>query len=223
MSKELEKLYRLANKFFNHNEQLSEFDLIDNELKELRKRKIKLILKNLYETESLGDYYKELKKEEKETTLNYKIALAKEHNNGFCFITINAKPDVPLAQFVQKVEKLAKRKLFTSTIWVYEQRGNTTDTLGKGFHAHMLCKRNVNYKPCKIASCVRNTCKTLVKDVKANHLLNIQFIGDDWAKDKEEYLLGKKTGEGKDIKQDCDKIWREKNNLKSYYNNAQLA
>jgi len=32
--------------------------------------------------------------------------------------------------------------------------------------------------------------------------------------------MGLKTGDGKDIKQDFDKIWRLKNNLKVYYKDA---
>ena len=86
-----------------------------------------------------------------------------------------------------------------------------------------LTKRNLNYKPCKVAVCVRNTCKSLVSNPKCNNLVNVQFCGENWAEDKKEYILGKKKGEGKDIKQDFDKIWREKNNLKEYYKDAKDA
>lgn len=213
-------LYKIANKYFDHNEQLSEFELIDNELKELRKREIKGILKNLFEAEALGDYYKELKMIKQQSIAKRKLAAAVANNNTYCFITINPKSDIELAQFVKKVEKLANRNLFTSVLWVYEQRGNTESTMGTGFHAHILAKRNVNYKPCKIANCVRNTCKTLVKDIKSNNLVNIQFIGESWADDKRQYILGEKIADGKAEKQVLDKKWRIKNNLKPYYNNA---
>ena len=93
---------------------------------------------------------------------------------------------------------------------------------GKGFHCHLLCKRNLNYKPFRVSQCIQNTCKDLIKNPKDNKLLNIQHIGEDFAADKIIYMLEQKTGEGKDQKQLIDKIFREKNNLNIVYKYAKI-
>ena len=215
------ELYKLAKAHFSMDTILSEYDLIDNELKELRKRKIKKILEQQYALETLGDYYKGLKMIQAQNNCKLKLATAKDHNNLFCFITINPKPSVTLPQCVKKVEKLVNRKLFKDYLYVYEQRGTDPESMGRGFHCHILAQRNLSYKPSKVRDCIKNTCKILVSNVNNKNTLNIQHIGENWAVDKRTYILGKKEGEGKDIKQDFDKIWRSKNNLKVYYNNAE--
>jgi len=138
---------------------------------------------------------------------------AQKNHNGYVWITISPKECVGLSLFRKKIEKLASRKMFLSHTYVYEQRGDSMDTLGKGLHAHMLCKRNLDYKPNKIVRNVLNTTKSIA-DSKA---VDIQFVGEDFRKDKVEYMLGKKTGAGKEKKQDFDKIFRKKNNLKAFY------
>ena len=215
-----ESLYKWAKKHFSHDNVLSEYDLIDDELRELRKRKIKKILEQQYTLETLGLKYKDLKMIAAHNAAKIKLATAIEHNNLFCFITINPKPGITLPQFIKKIEKLANRSIFTECTYVYEQRGKTESEMGKGMHAHLLAKRNLNYKPSKVRELIQNTVKTLVKSQTDPRWVNVRHLGENWAKDKKEYIMGTKTGSGKDIKQDFDKIWRLKNNLKVYYNNA---
>jgi hypothetical protein len=190
------------------------------EKKEMTKRKIRKILEQQYQLESLGDMLKELKKLEESNKVLLKEKTAEEHNNSYLWITINPKPEIKLVDFIKKIEKLVKRKIFTNYLYVYEQRGKTEEEQGKGFHAHILAKRNLNYKPFKTHECIRNTCKTLVKNHKDNSTINIQNIGEEFAADKKEYILGEKTGEEKDLKQQIDIIWRKNNNLKKYYNDG---
>lgn len=189
-----------------------------DELGELRKRKMKKLLEYEYQLETLGDSYKSMKLLEGSYKEQLKVKTATLHNNLYCWITINPKPTVPFLKFFEKVQKLVKRSIFTDVLYVYEQRGVDMETLGKGFHTHILAKRNLNYKPSKVAKNIRNSCKQLVGDINSNNQVNIQFIGDEYAADKKEYILGVKTGDGKDIKQQMDIIWRQKNNLKVYYN-----
>lgn len=55
-------------------------------------------------------------------------------------------------------------------------------------------------------------------DVKKPELLNVRIHGEDFHKDKMEYINGIKTGQGKDKKQEMDKIFRKKNNIEIVYN-----
>lgn len=195
-------------------------DLYLEELKELKKRKFRKILEQEFQLETLGEFQKGLNQIIQGNKQLLKERTSKLHNNGWIWITINPKPSITLDYFRKKVEKLVNRNLFTEVCYVYEQRGTTLKESGKGFHAHILAKRNLDYKPFKVAQCIQNTCKTLVKNVKNNNLLNIQHIGEDYKKDKMDYILGEKTGDGKDQKQLIDIQWRKKHNISIYYNAA---
>lgn len=188
----------------------------DEALHQFTKKKIESIIKLEYDAEILGQKMKDIKEYEKEVKMTLKENIAKEHNNGYCFITINPSPEVTLTQLQEKVEKFVKRNMFEKYRYVYEQRGSTEENMGQGFHAHILLKRNLNYKPSKISVNTKNTFKGITQ-VDNPQILNIQHIGEDFAKDKDEYIDGVKTGEGKDKKQQIDKIFRKKNNLESVY------
>lgn len=214
----------IKNSYANNAQQLNRnVGIYYEELTELRRRHFRKILEMQYHLETLGNPYSDMKKMEHLLTDELKVKTAKAHNNLYVWITINPKPGVPFLKFSQKVEKLVKRAIFTDYFYVYEQRGNDMESLGKGFHTHILATRNLNYKPSKVAKNVRNSCKTLVGNPNSNEQVNIQFIGEEYYADKLEYITGQnKTGEGKDKKQMMDIIWRQKNNLKVYYN-AQKA
>lgn len=211
-------LGRLAKDSSPDNHWLKEelFKVYDDARKDFDKALIRRIMKAEYETESLGEKYIELKNYEKELAAKKQELISKEHNNGFVFITINPKPDVSLADFKKAVEKAVERNIFTASRYVYEQRGSTVNEQGKGFHCHMLCKRNLNYKPSKVSANLKNTFKKIT-NVDNTSLLNIQHIGEDFAKDKDEYITSVKTGEGKDLKQEVDVVWRQAEGLESVY------
>lgn len=193
-------------------------NLFEETVKEFDKTLLKRVMKLEYEAETLGEKYKNIKEYEKELKEKKQELISKDHNNGYCFITINPPDDVSLKVFKTAVEKLVARNIYKESIYVFEQRGTSCEDMGKGRHCHLLCKRNLMYKPSKVAELTKNTLKNLV-DVKNPALLNIQHIGEDYAKDKIEYITGVKTGEGKDLKQEIDIPWRESEGLDPYYGN----
>jgi len=180
------------------------------------KKKLESIIKMEYDADLLGAKMIEIKEYEKSVKVKLKEKTAKEHNNAFVFITINPNEATTLTQLQEKVEKFVNRNMFSAYRYVYEQRGSTEKDMGHGFHAHILLKRNLDYKPSKISLNTKNTFKGIT-NVDNPQILNIQHIGHDFAKDKDEYMTGVKTGEGKDKKQEIDKIFRKKNNLESVY------
>lgn len=193
------------------------------EKKDLQRRKIKKILEQQYYLGTLGNLFNGMLKIENDNVQKKKRMTAVAHNNLFLFITVNPKPKIPFEDFKKKMEKLANRNIFNNALYVYEQRGSTEEEAGKGFHCHMLCERNLNYKPTKVVSCIKNTCKSLC-NVKDKRVLNIQLIGEEFMNDKRQYILGhNKTGEGKSVKQNIDDYWRKKNNLNNHYKDAQEA
>ena len=181
-------------------------------------KKIEKIVSLEYQAELLGDKMKKIKEYENELKDKIKQQVAEKHNNDYVFVTINPDPKTDFATFRDKVEKYVKRNMFLDYRYVYEQRGATEEQAGCGFHAHVLLKRNLDYKPSKIISNTKNTFKGIT-NVNNSNVLNIQIIGKEFMLDKNEYITGVKTGEGKDEKQAVDKLWREQNNLQAVYGN----
>lgn len=172
-----------------------------------------------YETDSLGERWANIRKYEQELNMKKKQMIANDHNNLFLFVTINPKPDVKLEDFTKTVKKLVERQMFSAYAYAFEQRASTPEEVGKGFHVHILMKRNLNYKPSKIKKNMENTCKTIC-NTKDNRVFNVQFIGTEFARDKIEYITGGKTGEGKDQKMDMDIIFRKNNDMSDVYQNG---
>jgi hypothetical protein len=202
--------------------------MIHSELLELKKRKVRKILEQEYLLENIDTFSTKLKEIEDNNKMKLKEQTAKEHNNGYLWVTINPKEDVTLADFCKRVAKISTKTCFADVLYVLEQRAAQMTSLGKGFHAHMLVKRNLKYKPIKLIQNIKNSCKKIVGNINADYCLNFQVVGEDYARDKKEYILGIKTGKDehgnkKSAKQQLDPIWREKENLKKYYGNKNIV
>lgn len=197
--------------------------MIHNELLELKKRKVRKILEQEQELENIDTFSTKLKKIEEKNKLKLKEKNAKKNNNQYMWLTINPKPDLSLADFRKVVDKISTKTCFADVLYTYEQRGSSTSSLGKGFHAHMLVKRNLKYKPIKLKQNIKYSCKRVVGNVNNDSQLNIQIVGEDYAKDKKEYILGVKNGDGKQAKQQLDPIWREKEKIERYYGNKNIV
>ncbi len=190
--------------------------LIDQSLENFTKKKVEGIIKDKYNAGTLGEKWLKVKEYESKTKMELKEAVAKAHNNGYVFVTINPDKDCTLQKFETLVDKFAKRNMFKSYRYVFEQRGTTEEEAGKGLHAHILLKRNLDYKPCLVTKNSKNTFKSIAK-VDNPAILNIQHIGADFAKDKDEYMTQVKDDELKAEKQVIDKFFRNKMNLKHVY------
>lgn len=191
--------------------------LMLEEEKQFFRTQYRKILAMKYELETLGEPMKEIKDKQEELKNQLKEKLANEHNNGYLFITINPNDKTQIEYFLKKVIKFIHRNFSDEASAVIEQRGVNETELGKGFHAHIALKRNLNYRPSDIIKGAKNTFKDCC-DTKNSALLNIQIIGKDFHKDKLEYINGIKTGEGKSDKQIMDRLYRKNNNIDIVYN-----
>ncbi len=201
------------------------FPVYQAQRSKLLEDKIKLILHQEYNLNILDgppdspEIFRDLFKLEQKNKDRLREKTADAHNNRYFFITINPPPTIELSVLMKKVEKYCDRVICVQSQWVFEQRAVSADLAGTGLHCHMLVERNLNYKPCKFKDYTRNAFKCLFthNNHLSNSLLNIRPCSKDFLKDKMEYLMGEKTGEGKKEKQDIDIIWREKNNIKPFY------
>ena len=144
---------------------------------------------------------------------------------NYLYLTINPKPDYPLLDFMKKIRKTLESKLFIDSLAVIEQRGTDEKTMGTGYHAHILFKRvtplNEGRTPTNIKRNLQDSYKKVCL-VKNPDIMNFQFISHEYAEDKLEYMLGKKTGKGKDLKQKYDIPFRAQNNIPEYLGNPDI-
>ncbi len=189
-------------------------------LDKFKQTKLMKIINMEYMLGKLGTQMEQMKEYEKELGVESKEETAKENHNSHVWITVSPKPTVSFKDFRKVVEKLTARKLFSKYCYTYEQRGMTLTDCGAGFHVHILAVRNLNYKPNKVITHIKNTVKNIC-DVE--RCCRIQIIGEDFAKDKMEYMLGEKTGgedcseENKKLKQKMDKVFRDQEKLQKYF------
>lgn len=201
---------------------------IELELRELKKRKIRKILELEYELGSIDPVLAGLKKLETNLKQKLKVQTAEKHNNNYMWITINPKPSVALGEFRKVITRILTKTCFADVLACYEQRAVSKEDLGKGFHVHILVKRNLNYKPIKLKQNIKNSCKKIVGNINADYSINLQTIGTEFAKDKKQYILGEKYGkddEGnlKKDKQSMDDIWRKQEGINAYYGNKNIV
>ncbi len=187
-----------------------------HEEREFLKLKFRQNLKYKYELDMISEAHTALRLETENLKLKLRERTAEQSHSNYVFVTISPKPNVTFDKFKTTCIRYAQRKMFKKSWLVFEQRGVTEEELGKGFHAHIECERNVDYKPSQIIRNTKNTFKNQV-DLKIPQTLTIQHHGNDYHKDKLEYIQGVKTGVGKDDKQYMDVKFREKENLNVCY------
>ena len=177
-------------------------------------------LKKKYDSEELGPNWKILKDDMERVSLKCATKKANQRNQLFIWLTINPRPNVSLEDFHKILEKFVHRTLFKQYVYVIEQRGTLEElNIGKGFHAHLLLQRTLNYKPNKVLLYSKNTFKYMC-DVEYKNLFNFHWCPAVWVDDKLEYMrFGKKTAEGKLEKQEADILFRQEHELEEIYGN----
>lgn len=134
----------------------------------------------------------------------------------YMFITVNPKPDCTLVQFQQLIHKMLLKKWLKSYVYVLEQRSTNEEEIGKGFHMHIIIKKpdgkSVAHMIREIASTFKKVC-----DISNYHCYNTKQISEEEYKRKLVYILGRKQDVDKEAKQDIDRLWRQRMNIKSFY------
>jgi len=135
--------------------------------------------------------------------------------SDYVFVTVNPRPEVPLTTFRKAVEKSAKKSFIKKSLHVLEQRGETMDTAGKGFHLHML----VNKGDYRMSHFRREFVSTFGKlcDTDNRKCFKIDICKKSDLKNRQNYMIGRKADESKWLKQDMDKVFREKYAIMDYY------
>ncbi len=150
----------------------------------------------------------------------------KTRSNGvkpyWIWMTVRPKDGSDFSNFQCLVKQLVMRKHVAEYLYVYEQVGESFSDLGNGFHFHLLLLTTPDRpKPSELAKNFKNTFKQIC-NIKTGACHIITKCPDKFVRDKVDYMLGNKTGIGKDIKQVADRLWRKSNNLKNFYSSPEF-
>lgn len=143
------------------------------------------------------------------------MVLRKEETVGqYYFITICPYEDIKIEEFQKVMEKVLKKKWMKSYLYVYEQRQSEKEKPFTGIHVHMLVKR-IEIAKSDVIREVYNTCKNIVGSKQS---IDVKLLKTQQDLDvRINYLLGKKSTEEKQLKQEIDKIFRCQYGLEQYY------
>lgn len=138
----------------------------------------------------------------------------------YIFLTVNPEPTISLKMFRDIIEKVVKKKWMLNYIYVIEQRGNTPDEMGRGFHCHFLIDVE-NKKHSEAIRELKNTFKK-VCDVSYSSCFNIKNIKEEHLKRVIKYITGVKKDAFKHPKQLIDRVFRDTNHISKYYHRGEL-
>jgi hypothetical protein len=141
------------------------------------------------------------------------------------FITVNPDPKCKLQAFVTTVLKRAlTKKWITKAYAAFEQRGETQEEAGKGFHVHILLHRGGKSRSQmmkEFKSTFKGLC-ALGNPKTEGSILNLKAIDDRLVQSKVDYMLGRKT-DVKMAKVQIDRWWRQQLGLQPVYEVGEVA
>lgn len=178
----------------------------------MNREELELMVMNLYPCYSMDEVWLEVIRLMEKQNRNIKT-----NTNKYYWITINPKDDITLTDFISQVNKVVNMKIFNKCIFSFEQRGETTDTMGTGLHCHILAC-NDKYSVSNFCS---NTRKHFIKFVgNINTHVWIVKIPEEWKNEKIDYIRGLKWDPEKDQKIIIDREWRREHQIEPYYTKA---
>ena len=145
------------------------------------------------------------------------------------FITITTPPNTDKIKFINGCKKLFDNAVIDRGYMVFEQRGETEDTVGDGLHCHLLLTRKDIYNHSKFSNRLLEqliklkinekykSVKQLLKMANLNSSpFSFQNIKNETVKKKLNYIQGNKNDE-KLLKVQLDKVFRKKFDLQDIY------
>lgn len=141
--------------------------------------------------------------------------LIKEISDNSYFITIRPNENkINLNNFHMKVKEFLHKKFVISYTYSLEQKGLTIDTLGQGFHVHIVCNTTHSEKK----RCLHAVQKFFI-DSTASNCIDVKTTKNG-KNIIDEYLINYKSDDGhKIVTKEMDKLWRTNNGLKEIYSN----
>lgn len=155
--------------------------------------------------------FKSILKIAKQLHDDYVDIMGKDTINWF-FITVRPTPETTWEDFYDKVYKFTQRKCIQQYTLSFEQKGTNEETLGTGFHFHMVANTTHRSK----GECLRDTQSTFAKICADNAVqINPTKNPNDII---QKYLINYEANDGhKACTKEWDEKWRNKMGLKPLY------
>ena len=140
------------------------------------------------------------------------VKAKKEPKVDTFFVTIRPAPDADWPKFRDKVHKWCGTSMAWSwNAYVFEQKGMSDDTLGAGFHVHIVGRSTLH------KANLLNRCADAFKDFAAKAAIQVSYANSAW-KVWNRYLLNHTSTDGhKELTKKWDAKWREREGLKHAY------
>lgn len=139
------------------------------------------------------------------------------NNTPYIFLTINPNSHITFREFQKVMTKMMSKVWIKQYLYVFEQRGEGFLECGKGFHFHAIIKKqpskSYQHMVRELSSSANKVC-----DTSNYHFFNLKNISEEEKERKIVYITGRKADTAKHLKQDMDVLFRQENNLLSYYN-----
>lgn len=138
----------------------------------------------------------------------------------WCLITIRPDETPNIPNFHDALRCGLAKALFLDYMYAFEQKGESTETMGQGFHVHILAKVTETTRVQNIVAALQNKRSPLSK---YNFVLQVgngrnKFIPDETGYQRAlNYIRGEKHNDAKKAACDIDIIWRRANNLEPLY------
>ena len=140
------------------------------------------------------------------------VKTKKENKVNTFFVTIRPSPDADWPAFRDKVHKWCGTSMAWSwNAYVFEQKGMSDDTLGAGFHVHIVGSSTLH------KANLLNRCADAFKKFAAKAAIQVSYANTPW-KVWNRYLLNHDSTDGhKELTKKWDAKWREREGLKHAY------
>jgi len=151
-----------------------------------------------------------------------------DFEKGWFFLTIRPHNDFKdFNKFKNLVKRILSRKFIEKFKLVWEQKGETINNIGFGFHFHALLKISTPNKGIKyfINEFIRDVAKEHMTDVIASNCIDLKKINNQLEYDRREKYMSTdeflKADEEKEKAWKIDRIWRKNLNLKDEYSSLE--
>lgn len=185
--------------------QLSKKRFLEDELRLVRKDiEYAKLVREILETEGMISHSRE----------------ARSLPDKWCLITIRPDETPNIRNFHDALRCGLAKSLFLDYMYAFEQKGESPEDMGKGFHVHILAKVTESTRVQNITTALQGKRTPLSK---YNFVLQVgngrnKFIPDQTGYDRAmNYIRGDKHNDAKKAACDIDIIWRRANNLEPLY------
>lgn len=141
----------------------------------------------------------------------------KNIKSDYVFVTVCPDPklNVSILDILASIKKIDKKTWIKRKLYVIEQRGENEQELGKGTHLHFLLEKG-DYR---FSHVKREFGAAFVRmgDPSNPGFLDIKMVKEKDIPNWQNYITQRKKDPSKWIKQDMDKLFRQKYNIPDYY------